>query len=98
MGGRHERNTQLAKYTGKHVPAAFLRRTEDFVPGVERFHYLISGIYRPARSDYALAIVTKLSSPYEKKDEVVFTSDGRWLMTYAPRSGGLTHPDNRALV
>jgi hypothetical protein len=96
-----ERNrilAELAKYTGKQVPAAFLSRTEDFVPGVERFHYLISGIYRPSGSDYALSIVTKLSSPYEKKDEVVFTSDGRWLMTYAPRSGGLTHPDNRALV
>ncbi|MDE3090599.1 MAG: hypothetical protein KGJ80_14570, partial [Chloroflexota bacterium] len=89
---------ELAKHTGKQVSAAFLSRTKEFVPSIDRFHHLISGIYRPAGSEYALSIVTKLSSPYEKKDEVVFTSDGRWLMTYAPRSGGLALPDNRALV
>lgn len=71
------------------MPASFLNQTKVFIPGVERFHYLISGIYRPAGSEYALSIVTKLGSPYDKKDEVVFTADGRWLMTYAPRSGGL---------
>jgi len=96
-----ERNrilTELVKHTGKQVPASFLNQTKGFIPSVERFHYLISGIYRPAGSECALSIVTKLSSPYEKKDEVVFTSDGRWLMTYAPRSGGLAHSDNRALI
>ena len=88
----------LAKYTGKVVSWRFLSQTKDFIPGVERFHDLISGIYKPAWSEYALSIVMKPGSPYEKKDDVVFLSDGRWLMTYSPRSGGLDISDNRALV
>jgi hypothetical protein len=40
----------------------------------------------------------KTGSPYEKKDDVIFLEDGRWLMTYSPRSGGLDISDNRALV
>jgi len=39
-----------------------------------------------------------LSSPYERKDEVVFLEDGRWLMTYSPRAGGLRITDNQALI
>ena len=88
----------LAKYTGKVVPWRFLSQTKDFIPEIERFHYLISGIYKPAWSEYALSIVMKPGSPYEKKDDVIFLDDGRWLMTYSPRSGGLDISDNRALV
>jgi HNH endonuclease len=88
---------QLARYTGKHVPAAFVYRTADFIPEIERFHNLITGIYKPVWSAYALSIVMKLSSPYVHKDEVIF-QDGRWLMTYSPRVGGLELSDNRALV
>jgi hypothetical protein len=90
--------TSLAKYTGKVVSWRFLSQTNDFIPGIERFHHLISGIYKPAWSEFALSIVMKSGSPYEKKDEVVFLDDGRWLMTYSPRSGGLDISDNRALV
>jgi hypothetical protein len=90
--------TELAKHTGKRVPAAFIQRTADFVSNIDRFHTLITGIYKPAWSDYALSIAMKLSSPYEHKDEVVFLEDGRWLMTYSPRAGGLHLSDNRALV
>src|SRR5712664_4405186 len=54
--------------------------------------------YKPSWSEYALSIVMKLSSPYAHKDEAVFLEDGRWLMLYSPRSGGLYHSDNRALV
>jgi hypothetical protein len=90
--------TELAKHTGKRVPAAFVYRTVDFIPGIDRFHTLIAGIYKPAWSEYALSIVMKLSSPYEHKDEVVFLEDGRWLMTYSPRAGGLRLSDNRALI
>src|SRR5438132_10546018 len=89
---------ELARYTGKQVPASFLYRTADFIPGIARFHNLITGIYKPSWSEYALSIVMKLSSPYAHKDEVVFLEDGRWLMLYSPRSGGLYHSDNRALV
>jgi hypothetical protein len=31
---------QLARYTGKHVPAAFVYRTADFIPEIERFQTL----------------------------------------------------------
>ena len=88
----------LARYTGKIVSWRFLSQTKDFIPGIERFHHLISGIYKPAWSEFALSIVMKTGSPYEKKDDVVHLDDGRWLMTYSPRSGGLDISDNRALV
>lgn len=90
--------TELAKHTGKRVPAAFIYRTADFISNIDRFHNLITGIYKPVWSDYALSIVMKLGSPYEHKDEVVFLEDGRWLMTYSPRAGGLHLSDNKALV
>jgi hypothetical protein len=95
---RSEVLVEIAKYTGRRVSAAFLKRTASFIPDIERFHNLITGIFKPAWSDYALSIVIKLSSPYDHKDEVIFLEDGRWLMTYSPRSGGLNVPDNRALI
>ena len=88
----------LARHTGRRVPAAFMNHTANFIPGIERFHNLITGIYKPAWSEYALSIVMKLTSPYMHKDEVIFLEDGRWLMTYSPRAGGLHLSDNRALV
>lgn len=45
-----------------------------------------------------MSIVISLQNPYEHKDEVIFLNDGRWLMTYSPRAGGLRIPDNRALI
>jgi len=89
---------ELARRTGRRVPAAFIHHTVNFIPGIERFHNLITGIYKPAWSEYALSIMMKLTSPYEHKDEVIFLEDGRWLMTYSPRAGGLHLSDNRALV
>jgi hypothetical protein len=90
--------SELARYTGKQVSAAFVQHTANFIPGIDHFHTLFSGIYKPAWSEYALSIVTKSDSPYDQKDEAVFLEDGRWLMTYSPRSGGLDISDNRALV
>ena len=95
---RSEVLVEVAKYTGRQVPAAFLKRTTDFIPGIERFHNLITGIYKPVWSIFALSILIKLASPYDHKDEVIFLEDGRWLMTYSPRSGGLNISDNRALM
>jgi hypothetical protein len=95
---RSELLVEIAKHTGKQVTAAFLKRTADFVPGIERFHTLIPGNFKPAWSHYALTNLIKLASPYDHKDEVIFLEDGRWLMTYSPRVGGLSIPDNRALV
>ncbi len=89
---------EIARYTGKQVSASFIKRTKSYIPRIDRFHTLITGIYKPSWSDYALSIITKIKSPYDNKDEVIFLEDGRWIMDYAPRSGGPEHPDNRALV
>ncbi len=90
--------SEFAKHTGKQVSWQFIKQTSNFIPDIDRFHNLITGIYKPAWSEYALSIVTRSSSPYEHKDEIVFLEDGRWLMTYSPRMGGLNLSDNRALV
>lgn len=89
---------ELAKHTGKRVPWQFIKQTSQYIPHIDRFHNLITGIFKPAWSDYALSIVIRTTSPYEDKDEVVFLEDGRWLMTYSPRAGGLQITDNRALL
>jgi hypothetical protein len=89
---------ELARYTGKEVAASFIKHTSDIITNIERFHNLITGIYKPVWSNYALSVVMKLGSPYEHKDDVIYLEDGRWLMTYSPRSGGLEHSDNRSLI
>jgi len=45
---------ELAKHTGKRVPAASIQHTQEYVPGIERFHNLTTGVYKPAWSEYAL--------------------------------------------
>lgn len=95
------RNTilsELAKYTGKRVSWRFIKQTSQYIPHIKRFHNLITGIFKPARSNYALSIVIGMGSPYKDKDEVIHLNDGRWLMTYSPRAGGLNISDNLALV
>jgi putative restriction endonuclease len=89
---------ELAKHTGKRVNWRFIKKTSQVIPQIDRFHNLITGIYKPAWSEYALSIVIRIESPYDHKDEVLFLEDGRWLMTYSPRAGGLHIADNRALV
>lgn len=89
---------ELVKHTGKRVPWQFIKQTAQYIPSIDRFHNLITGIFKPAWSDCALSIVIRTTGPYEDKDEVVFLEDGRWLMTYSPRAGGLDIADNRALV
>ena len=90
--------SELARYTGKVVSWRFIKYTDKAIPWIDRFHTLFTGIYKPVWSEYALSIVMKSGSPYDKKDEVIFIDDGRWLMTYSPRSGGLDISDNRALI
>jgi hypothetical protein len=89
---------EFARFTGRIMPAAFFQNTAKYIPSVDRIHPLMSGIYKPAWSEYALCIKMAPGSPYERKDEVIVMDDGRWLMTYSPRSGGLDISDNRALV
>jgi hypothetical protein len=90
--------SEFAKYTGQIKPAAYFKRTKQFIPAIDRFHNLITGIYKPAWSKYALCILIKSGTIYEDKDEFIFLDDGRWLMEYSPRKGGLGIPDNVALV
>jgi len=89
---------EIARYTGRRVKSSFIKNTKDIIPRIDRFHNLITGIYKPVWSEYALSIVMKLNSPYEHKDRVNFLKDGRWVMKYSPRSGGQEHSDNRALI
>jgi len=88
----------FAQDTGREVPAAYLRETRRVRPdaGVDQFHSLISGIYKPAWSDLALCIKVGLDSPYS--DEIRYLPDGRWTLQYSARVGGLAHSDNRALM
>ena len=57
--------TKLAKYTSKRVPANFIKQSTKHIKEVERFHDLITGIYKPTWSEYALTIMIKLDSPYK---------------------------------
>ena len=78
---------QLAPYFGKSVTAEFLKKTSNFLPDIERIHPLIEGIYKPAWSDYALAIASMIDNPYE--DEIQSLEDGRWWIMYSPKAGGM---------
>ncbi|NJN98035.1 MAG: hypothetical protein HC875_30125 [Anaerolineales bacterium] len=90
--------SEFARYTGQIKPAAFFKWTDRFIPEIERFHNLVTGIYKPAWSKYALCISMKQGSVYEHKDEFIFLEDGRWLMAYSPRKGGLQVSDNVSLI
>jgi hypothetical protein len=81
---------EFARYTGRVMPATFFKTTADHSPqlGIDRFHTLLTGIYKPAWSEYALCIKMAPGSPYAHKDEVVFLADGRWLWTIRRALGG----------
>ncbi|MFW6297601.1 MAG: HNH endonuclease [Desulfosalsimonas sp.] len=86
----------LLPYYGKKVRPAFLRQTSPFIPGIERIHPLIEGIYKPAWSDYALSIASMRVNPY--KDKVTYLPDGRWTIKYSAKTGGPDIAVNRALL
>jgi putative restriction endonuclease len=81
---------------GKILPAAFFQDTTRFIPGVTRVHNLASGIFKPKGSDYALCITSMLTSPYH--DKIYYNPDRTWWMHYSPKSGGMDHAANVALV
>ena len=84
----------LASKFGRIVPAGFIKNPN--IPGVERVHHLIEGIYKPAWSNYPLSIASMLKSPYN--DQTHFNSDGTWWMNYSPKAGGMNIAANKALV
>ena len=86
----------VAPHFGKVLQASFFQNTNRFVPGVVRLHNLWSGIFKPKDSGYALCITSMLSSPYH--DQVFFNPDRTWWMHYSPKSGGMDHAANVALL
>jgi hypothetical protein len=86
----------LAPYFGTVQPATFFQRTSEVVPGVERIHNLIEGIYKPAWSKYPLSIASMLKSPYA--DKIFFNPDRTWWIQYSPKAGGMGIAVNAALV
>lgn len=84
----------LAARFGRILPATFLR--DPALPGVERIHPLIEGIYKPAWSNYALSVASMLKSPYQ--DQMHYHPDGTWWLHYSPKTGGMALAANAALV
>ena len=76
----------LLPYYGRIVSPQFLRKTSTFIPGIERIHPLIEGIYKPAWSDYALSIASMKKNPYI--DKLTYLPDGRWSIKYSAKAGG----------
>jgi len=60
----------LTSRFGRILPATFIRDPQ--LPGVERIHPLIEGIYKPAWSKYALSIASMLKSPYSNLTRTTF--------------------------
>jgi len=81
---------------GKVMPPAFFQKTSSVIPGVERVHHLIEGIYKPAWSGYPLSIASMLKSPYS--DEVHFNPDRTWWIQYSPKTGGMGIAVNAGLI
>lgn len=66
------------------------------VPGIDRIHPLIEGIYKPAWSPFALSVASMLKSPYA--DVINHVEGGHWWMKYSPKSGGMGIAQNVALL
>lgn len=86
----------VAPYFGKVLPASFFQRTSRTLPGVERVHHLIEGIYKPAWSIYPLSIASMLKSRYS--DEVRFNADRTWWIQYSQKVGSMGIAVNAGLV
>lgn len=50
---------------GKVVPASFLQKTADVLPGIDRLHNHIEGIFKPAGASYALSVASMLKTRIE---------------------------------
>ncbi len=86
----------LLPYFGTVQPSAFYQTTADVIPGVERIHHFIEGIYKPANSNYTLSISSMLKSPYG--DQVFYNPDRTWWMQYSSKTGAMDHAMNASLV
>jgi hypothetical protein len=73
----------LLPYFGTVQPSAFFQQTASIIPGVDRVHHLIEGIYKPAWSSYPLSISSMLKSQYN--DQVFFNPDRTWWLVIVQR-------------
>jgi len=85
----------LLRYYGTIVTPQFLRQTSEYLPGIDRIHPLIEGIYKPAWSGYALSIASMRESPYA--DKLTYLPDGRWYIKYSAKAGGKELAVNQGL-
>ncbi len=85
----------LLPFYGKIVVPDFLRKTSNFIPGIERVHPLIEGIYKPKWSDHALSIASMKINPYV--DKLTPLPDGRWTIKYSAKKGGPDTAVNQGL-
>lgn len=81
---------------GTVLPSSFFQKTSVRLPGVERVHNLIEGIYKPAWSEYPLAVASMLKSPYS--DQVFYSPDRTWWIQYSPKAGGMNLAVNAGLI
>jgi hypothetical protein len=79
----------LLPYFGTVQSSSFFQKTAAVIPGVERIHHLIEGIYKPATSAYTLSISSMLKSPYS--DQVFYNPDRTWWMQYSSKMKALAH-------
>jgi hypothetical protein len=86
----------LLPYYGKKVTPDFLRKTSQYIPGIERIHNLIEGIYKPKWSNHALSIASMKNNPYA--DQLTYLPDGRWTIKYSPKTGGMQLAVNQSLL
>ena len=86
----------LVPYFGTIQPSGFFRQTSASIPGVERVHPLIEGIYKPAGFVYPLSIASMLQSQY--RDQVSHNPNRTWWMNYSPKEGGMDIAVNAGLL
>jgi hypothetical protein len=81
---------------GTVQPSAFFQRTSAVLPGVERIHNLIEGIYKPGGWVYPLSIASMLKSRYS--DQLFHNPDRTWWLEYSPKAGGMDLAVNVGLI
>jgi hypothetical protein len=86
----------LVPFFGTVQSSGFFQKTAATIPGIERIHHLIEGVYKPAWSVYPLSISSMLKSRYN--DQVFFNPDRTWWMHYSPKAGAMNIGVNAALV
>ncbi len=86
---------RILPYLGKAVPASFLQKTGEVLPGIDRLHNLIEGIFKPAGASYSLSVASMLKNPYA--DRIEHNPDRSWYFHYSPKAGSLNSAVNASL-